>query len=250
MVYYFTFNTLNGRKEWGDPLFYLCEAEGSGAGLKIRRLFGPRGGRAKSAEQERTADMANGRKAGGGGPQRHAGRASGKAGFSGGNTAAVCFRLAQPVAAELGLSLWDVRFVKEGATWFLRLLIDREDGDVSIDDCVAMSRRMDKLLDEADPIPQSYCLEVSSPGMERELTRPEHFALCEGWPVVVRLIRPLEDGTREVAGVLSGYEGGAVRLVTEDGGERAFSKKETASVRLIDDELWDDDENEGETENE
>ena len=90
----------------------------------------------------------------------------------------------------------DVRFLKEGAGWYLRVFIDREDGDVSIDDCVALSRRLDTLLDEADPISQSYCLEVSSPGMERELTRPEHFALCEGWPVVVRLIRPLEDGSR------------------------------------------------------
>ena len=170
---------------------------------------------------------------------------------SGGNTAAVCYRLAQPVAEELGLALWDVRFVKEGVTWFLRVFIDREDGDVSIDDCVAMSRRMDKLLDEADPIPQSYCLEVSSPGMERELTRPEHFALCEGWPVAIRLIRPLADGAREVAGILSGYEGGMVHIQMEDGETRSFSKKEASSIRLIDDELWDDDdENGGETENE
>ncbi|HIZ20166.1 MAG TPA: ribosome maturation factor RimP [Firmicutes bacterium] len=173
----------------------------------------------------------------------------GRAGQGKGNTAAVCYRLAQPVAQELGLALWDVRFVKEGATWFLRIFIDREDGDVSMDDCVAMSRRMDKVLDEADPIPQSYCLEVSSPGVERELTRPEHFSLCEGWPVVVRLIRPLPDGAREVAGILSGCADGAIHITTEDGADRSFSKKEISSVRLMDDELWDDD-NGGETENE
>ena len=85
-----------------------------------------------------------------------------KQGPGAGNTVAVCTRLAQPVAEELGLQLWDVRFVKEGADWYLRFFIDRE-GGVTIDDCEEMSRRMDKLLDEADPIACSYCLEVSSP---------------------------------------------------------------------------------------
>ena len=78
-----------------------------------------------------------------------------------GGTVAVCARLAQPVAEELGLVLWDVRFVKEGATWYLRYIIDKEEG-VSIDDCVEMSRRLNPILDEADPIPQAYCMEVSS----------------------------------------------------------------------------------------
>ena len=190
--------------------------------------------------------MAGGKKKSGGG-----GENSGRSRPSVGNTAAVCYRLAKPAAEELGLSLWDVRFLKEGAGWYLRVFIDREAGDVSIDDCVALSRRLDTLLDEADPISQSYCLEVSSPGMERELTRPEHFALCEGWPVVVRLIRPLEDGSREAAGILNGYEDGRITITTEDGATRSFLKKETSAVRLIDDELWDDDyENGGETENE
>ncbi len=80
-----------------------------------------------------------------------------------GGTATVCRRLAEPVAAELGLTLWDVRFVKEGATWYLRYIIDRDEG-VTIDDCAALSRRLSPLLDAADPIPQAYCLEVMSPG--------------------------------------------------------------------------------------
>ena len=96
---------------------------------------------------------------------------------------AVCRRLAEPVAQELGLTLWDVRFVKEGASWYLRFMIDKPEG-VSIDDCVAMSRRMNPILDEADPIAHAYCMEVMSPGVERELTRPEHFAACAGMPVV------------------------------------------------------------------
>ena len=101
-----------------------------------------------------------------------------------GGTVAVCTKLAQPVAEELGLILWDVRFVKEGATWYLRYIIDKEEG-VSIDDCVELSRRLNPLLDEADPIPQAYCVEVSSPGLNRELVKPAHFAAFEGWPVMV-----------------------------------------------------------------
>ena len=106
------------------------------------------------------------------------------------NTVAVCTRLARPVAEELGLQLWDVRFVKEGADWYLRFFIDRE-GGVTINDCEEMSRRLDKLLDEADPIACSYCLEVSSPGVERELIRPEHFeqfwaGRCRCAPSVLR----------------------------------------------------------------
>ena len=70
--------------------------------------------------------------------------------------------LAEPITAELGLNLWDIRFVKEGATWILRVVIDREDEPVSINDCVAVSRKLSPVLDEADPIPQSYCLEAFS----------------------------------------------------------------------------------------
>ena len=163
-----------------------------------------------------------------------------------GGTAAVCYKLAEPLAKELGFVLWDVRFLKEGTTWYLRVFIDKAEGDVSIDDCVAMSRRLDKLLDQADPISQSYCLEVCSPGIERELTRPEHFALCEGWPVAVKLIRPI-DGVREFAGILLGYENNVLRIETEEGEELSFAKKDTSAVHLIDE--WDDDIDGGETEN-
>ncbi|MGI6264310.1 MAG: ribosome maturation factor RimP [Acutalibacteraceae bacterium] len=151
---------------------------------------------------------------------------------SGGGTVAVCRRLAEPVAAELGLTLWDVRFVKEGASWYLRFIIDREEG-VTLDDCVAMSRRMNPILDEADPVPHAYCMEVMSPGVERELTRPEHFAYCAGWPVTVRLIRPL-DGVRDFAGVLNGLIDDQVVLDTEEG-EKRFLRKDISSVRVIDD---------------
>ena len=105
--------------------------------------------------------------------------------------------MALPLAQELGLSLWDVQFVKEGADWFLRIFIDKE-GGVSIDDCVDMTHAIDPVLDREDPIPQEYLLEVSSPGLERKLTRPQHFAAYVGKPVRARLIRPLETGEREL----------------------------------------------------
>ena len=97
------------------------------------------------------------------------------------------------IAGALELLLWDIRFVKEGATWILRVVIDREDEPVSINDCVAVSRRLSPVLDEADPIPQSYCLEVTSPGADRELTRPEHYAYYEGYPVNLKFYRPDEN---------------------------------------------------------
>ena len=157
----------------------------------------------------------------------------------GSGTVAVCRALAEPFAEQLGLTLWDVRFVKEGASWYLRYLIDKE-GGVNIDDCVALSRLINPVLDEADPISQSYCLEVMSPGIERELLRPEHFEAYMDCAIVVRLIRP-RDGVREFAGILTAYdEDGTVHIVDEDENALAFEKKDIALVHVIDD--WDDEE--------
>jgi len=157
----------------------------------------------------------------------------------GSGTVAICRALAEPFAEQLGLMLWDVRFVKEGASWYLRYYIDK-DGGVNIDDCVALSRLINPVLDEADPISQSYCLEVMSPGIERELTRPEHFEAYLECAIVVRLIRPL-GGEREYAGILTAYdEDGTVHIVTEDETPMSFEKKAIALVHAIDD--WDDEE--------
>ncbi len=165
--------------------------------------------------------------------------ASKPAAKGGSNTVAICRALAQPFADQLGLILWDVRFVKEGASWYLRYLIDK-DGGVNIDDCVALSRLINPVLDEADPISQSYCLEVMSPGIERELLRPEHFEAYMDCAIVVRLIRP-RDGVREFAGILTAYdEDGTVHITDEDGNALTFEKKDIALVHVIDD--WDDEE--------
>ena len=107
------------------------------------------------------------------------------------NTASVVWDIAQPIADELGLILWDVKFVKEGARWYLRITIDKEDG-VSIDDCVNMHHAIDGPLDEADPIEQAYNLQVQSPGIERELCRDFHFDCYLGEKIQVRLIKALK----------------------------------------------------------
>ena len=139
--------------------------------------------------------------------------------------------LAEPVAASLGLRLWEIRFVREGGTYFLRVEIDKDEG-VMIDDCERMSRAIDPVLDRHDPIDQAYCLEVSSPGLNRELTRPGHFEEMRGRPVLVRLIRP-RGGQRDFSGVLLGLRDRTVALRT-DGAVLEFDKKELAYVKLDD----------------
>ncbi|MEG1773739.1 MAG: ribosome maturation factor RimP [Oscillospiraceae bacterium] len=149
------------------------------------------------------------------------------------NTAQFCTELAGPLLEQLGLTLWDVRFEKEGAGWFLRFFIDKE-GGVDINDCEAFSRAIELLLDEADPIEQSYCLEVSSPGIERELTRPWQFAQSIGRPVTARLIRPREN-LREIAGTLLSYSEEGVAIIETEQGPVPVAKGEAASIRLQDD---------------
>ncbi len=159
-----------------------------------------------------------------------------------GNTAAAVWKLAQPIAESLGLTIWDVRFVKEGALWYLRIFIDKPEG-VGIEDCEAMSRAVNGPLDELDPIDQSYCLEVSSPGINRELIRPEHFETFMDCFVIVKLIRPLEDGSREVGGILRSYqEDGSIVLQTgeEETDTISITAKERVSVRVMEDDFLED----------
>lgn len=148
---------------------------------------------------------------------------------NGTKTTDIVYQLAKPIADELGLTIWDIRFEKEGSTWILLVVIDKE-GGVSINDCEAMSRPLDKRLDEADPIEQSYCLEVSSAGLERELTKEWHYERCKGEKVVVRLIRPY-NGEREFVGTLLGLASGAVSIQTETD-TYTFLLGDTAYVRL------------------
>ena len=139
------------------------------------------------------------------------------------------WQFAEPLVEANGCSLWDVEYVREGGEWFLRLYIDKE-GGVDIDDCEAVSRAVDPVLDEKDPIPESYRFEVCSAGLERALKRPGDFARYMNAPVQVKLYRP-RDGQKEFAGILTGYDDGRV-TITAAGRTLTFDKPEVALVRL------------------
>ena len=137
--------------------------------------------------------------------------------------------LAQPVAEENGCELWDVEYVREGSEYFLRLYLDKE-GGVDINDCEAVSRAVDPILDEKDPIPGSYHFEVCSAGLERVLKRPGDFQRFLGSPITVKLYRP-RNGLKVIPCVLKACDGG--KLTVEAGKETiTFEKSEVAQVRL------------------
>ena len=140
-----------------------------------------------------------------------------------------------PIAEELGYYLWDVEYVKEGADFILRVTIDRFDEDgvgVTIDDCETMSRAIDPVLDEHDPIPDQYLLEVSSPGIERELTRDDHFDICVGEKVEVRLFAPV-DGSRVWVGILGERDAEGNIPVETAGVTRAFPRNAVSKIRTV-----------------
>lgn len=137
--------------------------------------------------------------------------------------------LAKPVVEAEGCELWDVEYVKEAGAWYLRVYIDKA-GGVSIDDCEAVSRALDPVLDEADPIPTSYIFEVSSAGVERELKRPGDFEKFMGSQVEVRHYQPVE-GAKSHIGTLRGYADGAVKIEM-NGQEKTYQKAQVAQVRL------------------
>ena len=126
-------------------------------------------------------------------------------------------------------SLWGWNTPGKAGTWYLRIYIDK-DGGVSIDDCERISRRLDPILDEADPIPESYVFEVGSAGADRELKRPSDFAQFMGAEVEVKLYKPL-DGSKSFVGKLVGYEEGTVVLDCR-GKELRFAPSQIAQVRL------------------
>lgn len=136
---------------------------------------------------------------------------------------------AEPLVIENGCTLWDVEYVREGGEWFLRLYIDK-DGGIDIDDCERVSRAVDPVLDEKDPIPESYRFEVCSAGLERVLKRPSDFERYMGSPILLKTYKPV-DGQKEFAGVLAGYADGNV-TVTLGSTQKTFEKSEVALVRL------------------
>ena len=109
---------------------------------------------------------------------------------------------AKPIVEANGCSLWDVEYVREGSERYLRLYLDKE-GGVDIGDCEKIHRAVDPILDEKDPIAESYHFEVCSAGLERALKRPGDFARFMDSPVVVQLYRP-RNGLKEIPGILRG----------------------------------------------
>lgn len=142
--------------------------------------------------------------------------------------------IAEPVAQQCGVEIWDVRYLKEGAEWYLRIFIDKEEG-ISIDDCEAVSRALDEPLEKNDPIKDAYILEVSSPGIERELIRMEHFDRFIGADVMVHLIRPMDVLGRDFKGVLHSHDKETV-TITDHSGENqvTINKKDAAWIKLDD----------------
>ena len=143
----------------------------------------------------------------------------------------VVAQLAAPVVEQAGCSLWDVGYVREGGTWYLRIYIDKP-GGVDILDCETVSRAVEPLLDEADPIQGSYTFEVSSAGAERALKRPSDFQQFMGSPVTVKTYQA-RNGRKEFAGTLAGYDEATGDVTVTVGKETlVFPRSETALVRL------------------
>lgn len=140
------------------------------------------------------------------------------------------FSLIKTTVEEQGVELWDVRFLKEGASWYLRVFIDKEDG-INIDDCTNVSHAIDPVIDEADPIDKAYFLEVCSPGLERELTRPEHFEKMIGEKITVKLYKAI-DSKKEFTGILKSY-GEEVVIVLEEN-ELTVSPRDISKAKLCD----------------
>lgn len=140
------------------------------------------------------------------------------------------YSLIKETVESQGVELWDVRFVKEGASWYLRVFIDKEDG-ITIDDCTDVSHAIDPVIDEADPIDKSYYLEVCSCGIERELSRPEHFSKTIGEKVKIKLYKAI-DGVKEFVGTL--VSAGDSIIIDVDGNNLEFTLKDISKANLCD----------------
>lgn len=134
-----------------------------------------------------------------------------------------------PILDEKGFELVDVEYVKEGQDYFLRAYIDKP-GGITIDDCVAVSREMNVLLDELDYVEGAYTFEVSSPGLGRPLKKARDFERSLGQEVEIRTYKAI-DGSKEFYGILHAYDD-SVTVLSEDDEEVTFNKSDIALIRL------------------
>lgn len=146
------------------------------------------------------------------------------------NIEATVIEYLKPIILEYNYELVDVEYVKEGATWFLRIYIDK-DGGITIEDCEKTSKAIEVVLDEKDPIKIPYILEVSSPGLDRPLKKEEDFERFKGRIVDIKLFKAVNN-QKEYQGELQGLVDGVVSIITEDNEELSFARKDIAIIRL------------------
>ena len=139
-------------------------------------------------------------------------------------------KLLEPIISENNFELVDVEYVKEAGTYYLRVYVDKE-GGISIDDCEIVSRELSDLLDEHDFIPDSYILEVSSPGLGRTLKKDKDFLRSIGEEVDIKLYKPI-DKQKDFNGILESYDGEKIVIRIDDDNTMEFTKKEIALIRL------------------
>ena len=151
---------------------------------------------------------------------------------SGKNVAERVRPLVEPVVESLGFILWDVEYKKEGSEYNLILTLDRDDREITIDDCVDVTHAVNPVLDEADPIQDSYCLEVSSAGLERDLVRDSHLDKYLGCEVEVRLFAPDAELGKNFVLPLVSYNPSAL-VFKRDDGEYSLERSRIASVKTF-----------------
>jgi ribosome maturation factor RimP len=140
-------------------------------------------------------------------------------------------QILDPILASLGLALWDLEFKKDGPRWLLRIYIDREGTGVTLSDCEAVSRDLGTALDVEEIIPHAYTLEVSSPGLDRSLSKPEHYQKCIGSQVKVKTFEPVQ-GEKVFRGILQECPGDAIVIETAGGERMQFSLSNIAKASL------------------
>ncbi|MBP3436453.1 MAG: ribosome maturation factor RimP [Clostridia bacterium] len=148
------------------------------------------------------------------------------------NIAETVEELIAPTVSALGYEIWDVVYNKVGAEYYLEITIDSEEG-IGIDDCEKVHRAIDPLLDEADPIENSYRLQVSSPGIEREIRTDAHILACMGEVVELRFYAAREDGKKSVIAVLTDYQDGVLSFVTRDDVQMQVPRREIAHMNTV-----------------
>ena len=138
--------------------------------------------------------------------------------------------LITPILDRMNFELVDVEYVKEGGTWYLRAYIDKE-GGITVNDCEAVAREMNEILDKEDFVEDSYVFEVSSPGLGRPLKKEKDYVRSMGKEVEIRTYRAI-NREKEFYGILSAYDENTVTIKTEDETEMTFEKSDIALIRL------------------